>query len=90
MSGSDLAHASRACVGIVLFFVVYDRISLLFDDRVRHRHRTQQRHGVRVHGITEQIFGFRDLNDLTEVDNRDTVGDKSDDRQIVDTNRDSW
>ena len=50
---------------------------------IRHRHRRQQRDGVRMERVLVERGGRRDLDDLAEVHHGHAVGDVADDREVV-------
>ena len=51
--------------------------------RLRHRHRREQRLGVRMPWRGEDLLPWRHLDDLAEIHDRDTVRHVLDDREIM-------
>ena len=80
---ADLAQLALLIGLLQLGGIVVDMTARTLDDRVGHRHRGEQRNRVGVQRIEEQRLGIRDLDDLTEMDDRDPVGDETNDGQIV-------
>ena len=58
-------------------------LALGLGGRVRDRNRGQQRLGIRVHGVVEELVGLRELHHLAEVHHRDPVTQVVHDAQVM-------
>lgn len=83
VSGEDLFPNRFVNRVIMHTWIVNKELLLLFDFRVWSWNRRQQSLGVRMQRMTEKFFCFRQLDDLTFVDNRNSVRNKAYNRQVM-------
>src|SRR5699024_11952088 len=77
VSGEDLFPNRFVNRVIMHTWIVNKELLLLFDFRVWSWNRRQQSLGVRMQRMTEKLFCLRQLDDLTFVDNRNSVRNKA-------------